>query len=159
MASYSSIIQITIHPSISPSINLFILQFNLSIYLLVIIFIRRIPPFNRVINIFFLLIEPSISSVSLIRTDIEEFNISLTFDYLGATSINRVVIAFRPINTNDIKYIHNANLSNGDSVLEYFIEVDIDDRDYAEKELEFKITVINSDEINSSSKWIKETTG
>ena len=50
-------------------------------------------------------------------------------------------------------------MSNGDSILEYFIEVDIDDRDYAEKELEFKITVINSDEINSSSKWIKETPG
>ena len=108
---------------------------------------------------FFLLIEPSISSVSLIRTDIEEFNISLTFDYLGAASINRVVIALRPINSNDIKYIHNANLSNGDSILEYFIEVNIDDRDIAKRELEFKIIVTNSDEINSSSKWIEETTG
>ena len=159
MAIHSSIIQITIHPSISPPINLFILQFNLSIYPLIIIFIIRIPPFNHVINIFFLLIEPSISSVSLIRTDIEEFNISLTFDYLGAASINRVVIAFRPIKSNDTKYIHNANFYNGDSVLEYFIEVDINDRDYAGKELEFNIIVINSDEINSSSKWIKETTG
>ena len=43
--------------------------------------------------------------------------------------------------------------------MEYFIEVDIDDRDYAGKELEFKIIVTNSDEINTSSKWIKETTG
>ena len=62
---------------------------------------QQVSPYNNKIIVTSLLqyiLDPSIQSLSSTRTDTNEFNIIINFNYLGANNISSITIGYRPIN-------------------------------------------------------------
>ncbi len=50
------------------------------------------------------IIDPSVSAVSITRCGLSQFNLSLSYQYLGAPTISRVRVGYRPLHTNTVQY-------------------------------------------------------
>lgn len=107
------------------------------------------------------ILDPSIQSLSSTRTDINEFNITINFNYLGANDLSSITIGYRPITIppKSYHYIEITSWSIKNSPLEITTLLQLNDTSIVSKRTEFMVVVTNSAKLSSTSDSVNELLG
>ena len=107
------------------------------------------------------ILDPSIQSLSSTRTDINEFNITIKFNYLGANDLSSITIGYRPITIppKSYHYIEITSWSIKNSPLEITTLLQLNHTFIVSKRTEFMVVVTNSAEQSSTSDSVNELLG